>query len=826
MLIHEAFTSIIKRWQKKATFSFFQWLSIIFALSILILAVQVKYYANFSVPPGVDTNKNYFTLGFSSVSDKLGRISLLQMNNIKNIDMIDSYSSYTQTDYSLSVSNNKYSRVNLAFLDNEFLIKMSPHLSIGQAWSKDKKIAIHQIILGYDFWVKQLHTSPDVIGMKIKDKAQKTWLVTGVMPKGFNGFGAKKIDAWLSSENQDEMINDFSAVPDQMSELKEQLALRVPAFFVLGILNKHSSSKKLSRLINKLDWRMPALMFMGSPVMMDNSYVSRPVEVVKGLNIIPSLTRKIMDYADLLFYISIAINFLVWSGFILFLIEQVPERLAEFKIRFCMGATLIDIYKKIAGENLIFILTALPLAFVVSLFIFSYLGQIEPFSFYIPQRLHAPSLGAFSLVSLVVFLIVILVTLIPILILTHNLSPDSTSTTKSQNILYLERGLNILQISAAFITLLTAVVLSSSLFFLSTLNWENAHLNDKVVEWKCEENSSCPNIMTMPKINVKLFNRDIDVGDIGFSRNILFDSTSALNIVLSSVINAEDITSNNRLHVKNIGISRRYLEGIGAHVIAGTLYDDNSNSAIIVNRSFAAKSGFKPERLIHQQFTAKNNSNQKYTVVAVIENLRFPDIHYEPGPMVFHPLYSGLSSHFSRLKSVLISDKIDSEVLVKKVKNALALQGIKNQQVVVNTIKQKIAAALKNENKITDMILFIALITVILSFMGIYSSVASTVYYNKRILAIRSVLGASSWQISIYVGLPFVMILLISLFFSGILLGMIQPFLINWLLIIPDYLWLIFIVVSFFMVLTLFIGIFMVLLGLLKLETGVLLSNY
>ncbi|WP_323757744.1 ABC transporter permease [Roseivirga sp.] len=239
-------------------------------------------------------------------------------------------------------------------------------------------------------------------------------------------------------------------------------------------------------------------------------------------------------------------------------------------------------------------------------------------------------------------------------------------------------------------------------------------------------------------------------------------------------------TEGNEGQVTILDIGLNYMETMGLKVVDGRSFtsenqETDKQSGIVINQKMASRFGW--EEPIGQQITM--NDSLRYTVVGMVKDF------YTFG------LWAPIEPMILRLR-----DDKDLSMLITKVdpKKAGATMDylestwsevIKDRPARVYSHEINVLGEARDVNKnIVTMFLFLALIAVVLSAIGLFTLVSINIQSRTKEIGIRKVLGASIARITTLINKPFLIIVgiasvlggAVSVYFAGMLMGSIWTY--------------------------------------------------
>lgn len=235
----------------------------------------------------------------------------------------------------------------------------------------------------------------------------------------------------------------------------------------------------------------------------------------------------------------------------------------------------------------------------------------------------------------------------------------------------------------------------------------------------------------------------------------LIESMSVTNgHVAWSSYQREVKTGDNQANVMVMDVGPNYMETLEFRVLDGRLFTpenqelDQQNS-IIINEKLAARFGWDDP--IGQRLTFSDDN--QYTVVGMVKDF------YQFGVWgTIDPLMFRLRDE-SELSMVIAKTNPEQEVAVKDFFEKVWGEVIPNRPTNVWTHEVSVLGEARDINKnIVQMFLFLAVIAVVLSAIGLFTLVSINIQSRTKEIGIRKVLGASVGKIAFLVNRPFLII--------------------------------------------------------------------
>jgi ABC-type antimicrobial peptide transport system permease subunit len=201
-------------------------------------------------------------------------------------------------------------------------------------------------------------------------------------------------------------------------------------------------------------------------------------------------------------------------------------------------------------------------------------------------------------------------------------------------------------------------------------------------------------------------------------------------------------------------IGANYVETMGFEVTAGRTFDlankeRDKENGILINERFASQFGWTEP--VGQRITIQDTLN--LTVVGMMEDFYTWGLWANIGPTMFRLKEDkDLSVVVARVPDKYLSAAVDDMELAWT-------NLIPNRPVEVYTHEENVLSEAKNVNaNILQMFLFLAMIAVVLSAIGLFTLVSINIQSRTKEIGIRKVLGASITRITTLINQPFLII--------------------------------------------------------------------
>ena len=222
-------------------------------------------------------------------------------------------------------------------------------------------------------------------------------------------------------------------------------------------------------------------------------------------------------------------------------------------------------------------------------------------------------------------------------------------------------------------------------------------------------------------------------------------------------------TEDNEAQVLIMDVGLNYLETMEFTLLEGrTFTPDNQESdkqnGIVINEKMASIFGW--ENPVGQRITM--NDTSQYTVVGVLKDFYQFGVWNSIDPIVFK-LYDD-----SNLRMLIAKVNPSNEATVKASLEETWASVVPNRPTNVVTHEVSVLGEARDVNtNIVQMFLFLAVIAVVLSAIGLFTLVSINIQSRTKEIGIRKVLGASIAMITVLINRPFLIIVAIASVLGG-----------------------------------------------------------
>ncbi len=766
-------------WKATPWQSGFHFLVLAAALALLLLAVQVGVRSHFEVPAALQAQPGLVTTGARVGQQRVVGLPLLLARELAAQPHWQ-WASPVMSLFGLKPvwQGEALPRGHGVRLVDRGLFE---HLRLapvrGRGFSRQAEQAAREVVISHALWQQWFAGREDVLQQVVEADGQSFQLV-GVLPPGFHGFGRQPVDMWFSLD----MLDLPAAGEDGNSRLMRRLRDRVPSSFLLGRLRGGQNLAAWQQAAATFqDFKPPPLVMDGQPVRMASKVLQGRLSAWPGLDTQPEDTAQARQLSRLMLWISGSLALLVLAGLLLFLLEKLPQRLSEFRLRYSLGATSGRMLGQLAMENLLFFLPVLPLAWAMLHALFAALAAIEPFSRMIPGRISPPDTGLLAWAVGSLLLLAWLLAALPARYLGQRLVDSQRHHTRGRGWVWLGRALNGLQLTAAFLAVLLGLLFAGGVFALSQTGWVGRSDDLKILSWHCQRGDAfCKQLSVDALIEAMDGQRHEQVVVVGFSP---LGPGWFSPRTLVPLDNPEQCADFQWLPADASLFS---LPGM-PRILAGHLPEPEDEQAVVASRSAVAMLGWTAAEAVDQQVALHYKQEQPFRIAAVVEDINFFDPRVAatatvwPNPAIQDPMRGSMNT-------LLWHGPESTLVLKARLEDALARLGVSVRRVRVETLQQRLEQLLGDDLRFARMVLLVAGFSLLVALLGIYASVLFALHRDRRALGIHLAFGATPARLLRLALLPYAGLSLLALLASGAATGFLQDWLKPWLLLLADQL--------------------------------------
>jgi len=447
-------------------------------------------------------------------------------------------------------------------------------------------------------------------------------------------------------------------------------------------------------------------------------------------------------------------------------IARSAERSKEVGVRKVVGASKSLLIKQFLGESILYSIISIPIALLILDLFLPYFNALLNSEIVWKLSENLPLL--FTVVSLLI-VIGIISSLYPAFVLSSYKPVNVLTGSRSNNSTkgaFFRKGLITVQFAITALLIASTLIITSQLDFIQN---KKLGFNEELL---LSVNLDTPNNRPSSQVVKNVMIKDSHVKNASRS----FGTPSIRFATLSAPIERLDSTKKS-VQMNQVRIDDQFVETMDLKIIAGNKFKNiadlkNYNGAII-NKTGAIRLGWEnPEMAIGKE--VQNHYINTKQIIAVVEDFHFKAIHNKIEPLImttdsdFFPFYSTLNI---RLKPGNIEETLRSlEDTWSSVVPGLPF----DYQFVDNAVQN----LYQNERNISSLFNFFAMISIIISCIGLVGLSSYTAQKRSKEIGIRKVLGATITNIISLLSYDFVKLVAIGLI-PGSLLA--WYFMSNWL---------------------------------------------
>ncbi|GEM_PF-6828636 len=772
---------LLRPWSSFPLQSLFQWIALLLSLALLDLLLHILLYGHFQLPSGVIPRAGYYTLGAADSRGAMTPMALLQVQMLEDRlgSQLGNHSLYAELDIQLQVGKTPASQYRVAVLQQNFYHHLGLRIHRGRFFSSNPGQLNQELMISHALWNRLGHPEdPSTIHVRLGK--QNEWTVVGVLPPHFTGFGVQPVDFWLPPTLLPDgllRLNTSSDTEPELMQLTLRFAKRVPYYHLLGILENSENLATLMQQAQAVDLALPPMMTSHGPVIINGLEENNRALLSPGLNTSPKLWEKTRHYTQLL--AVVALDLLVLSSFslLLFLLEQLPVRQDEFRLRHIFGATLGKLGWQIFRENLGFVLSVLPLAWLLSRLLFAQLAEITPFSHFIPERLQPPGPALLAWSALVALLLAALLTALPLWALSKRLRPRSGQNSADITEGYLASLFNSLQLTTATAALFIALLFAFNLYRISTNSnkgGEQVHL----LNWQCaDEDKNCDLLELMALNNEQILSQLAPGAEAAGTGEPLFSPLlDQRDIRLEPMMKTGG--GGGRYQLASAHFDRGWLQALNIRLSAGRW--PQLSSEILVNNAFLRLQGLSADQILGRQYRQNGARQFTYRVTGVLEDYSLEDPRKPALPRI---IFTETASSGTPLRNEIAwKGNMEEKELLRRLRQALNQQGADRLTIRHETLAMRVHKRLSGEQHYAWLIGGSSILTLFLALAGLYASTRHSLKRQNRVLGIHLAYGAHPTHLAVLVISQRMLMLAGAILVAFFVLGMMAPLIDNWLL--------------------------------------------
>lgn len=249
-----------------------------------------------------------------------------------------------------------------------------------------------------------------------------------------------------------------------------------------------------------------------------------------------------------------------------------------------------------------------------------------------------------------------------------------------------------------------------------------------------------------------------DLLSTGVVENAALSNSQVLNVGSSSGdFNWQGKTPGSQLLVSMEWVTPQYISTMGMKLAAGRqFYPDISSdsSGIIINETFAKIMGNKDH--VEEIIRRDNGKGKAYKIVGIVKDYVFNDMYKKPDPLILFCDTSNVSTMLVRLKS-----EQDLQQQLAKVENVIKADN-PGYPVEFKFLNDDFNSLFKSEMLIGKLSRLFAMLTILISCLGLLGLAAYTAERRTKEIGIRKVLGATITNVITLLSKDFLRLVAIS----------------------------------------------------------------
>jgi putative ABC transport system permease protein len=600
--------------------------------------------------------------------------------------------------------------------------------------AEEGDVGRHVVILGASTATELFGSPATALGGGIAINGSR-YEIVGVAPKGFRGLFGEPVAAWVPANCVIPlMLNVQPGQIKQPSSWKE-----IASFYGIAASWRLDSTQLVAGLAHSLPLR---------------SATEATLHVSQGLTVDPIQDRILRTWLRLGFLLTLAFTIVSSLNYSLLMLARAPRYVAEVQLKKALGANAVRLLAELIVGPSTMVVASVLAALVLWLggvaLVSRFSGRYE----LLLQRSWHVGLLAFVVQIPLILCVTLVVALMPALALLRNdgftgMGYSSTTSRRSGRLLRIPVTVQIACCVGTWI--LTGMTVSSLMLLMRTpLGYDPSQLS--VIRIGLSSSSiQVTTTSSFPTASAieSLLDRIAAVPGVQSAAygSAPFDGDSS---VLQ--IQRTDVLSATPRSIYQVHASGSYFHTLGAVITQGTAFSQiRGLGGLVINKSLARELWLDENpvgssvKLIYPAFAGMPSSTQTAMVIGVVEDMRISGFSETPKPTIIsnvsgasfvdidpHIIVRG-SASLHTLEDVA-TPIVSAEMPGLKVLSSYSV----SEQARLSLIPEKIRAY----SAMTG-----AALMALLSYIGLYGTLAYYVGTRRRDLAIRICYGASQWAV-------------------------------------------------------------------------------
>ena len=577
------------------------------------------------------------------------------------------------------------------------------------------------VIVGYDFWQRELHADPNIVGKPVRlHHLEKPSIVVGIMPRGVRFLPSP-------GQSKEPNYNENAKVDFWIPAQMDPTALKEPGWNVVARLRSSANRKEAQTELTTITERQ--------------SQVEREFAGIfpKVVSLTEETNREGSRILIPLFSAAALVLLIACGNAAALLLVRGLQRQQEFAVRSALGVRRTALFRQVGVETLLLALSGgalgVGLAFGIARLFQLFGKQAVP-------RLDAVGIGwpmlLFALASSI--LATVFAGLYPawrasrvdpIEVLKSGGSRSSASRGERR----LLRGVTILQTALSLALLVSAGLLIRSMLNLSRVpsGYNSANVLTMSVtavqgQWESFHRRALERVSSAPGVQQAAFAWGVPLTGNSFPTGLYVNRPSAMDLKKTIWLPVRVVTPG-------------YFRLLSMAIVDGRDFRSNDSGpdvkVAIVNQAFAERY-IQHTRAIGRNLWLLGNEKTPIEIIGVVTNGRMDDLTEAAGPQVYFSLWQSpaLSKH------LLIRTAADPRSVMASVQRELRLidptVAIEN----LKTFEQIRSDSFAPRTFAMYVLMGLGVLGTALMVVGVYSVLSLSVASRRRDIAIRTAMGA------------------------------------------------------------------------------------